>query len=315
LQQSHQGFLFIADLHALTEPPDPAVLLEHSLTTAALYLACGVDAARTTLFIQSQVPAHAQLARLLGSLIPVAMLRHMIQFKEKTGKQGQEGNLTLLDYPVLMAADILVYDADVVPVGADQMEHLHLTRELAERANRRYGSESAPLLKVPEPFVLAAAARIMSLTDGTKKMSKSEPNDASRINLLDSPEQVRAKLRRAKTDPTYGLEFNNPARPEAHNLLTLYQLLSGRTREEAAAEGARMGHGMFKPLLAETVIAALAPIQRRYAELRSDDGELLTILERGQEQAAEIAERTHARVASAMGLVPLRTHRAHRMAC
>jgi len=221
----------------------------------------------------------------------------------------------LLDYPVLMAADILVYRADVVPVGADQVEHLQLTSELADRANRRYGSATAPLLKVPEPYVLAAAAKIMSLTDGTKKMSKSDANDASRINLLDGPDQVRAKVRQAKTDATYGIEFDNPARPEAHNLLTLYQLLSGRTREEAAADGAGLGFGAFKAMLAETVIAALAPIRQRYAELRSDDGELLAILERGRERAAEVAEQTVTRLASAMGLVTSRRHGARSMAC
>jgi tryptophanyl-tRNA synthetase len=277
-------------------------LLEHTLTTAALYLACGVDPRRTALFIQSHVPAHAQFARLLGSLTSVGTLRRMIQFKEKTAKQGHEGNLTLLDYPVLMAADILLYDADLVPVGDDQLEHLQLTRTLADRCNRRSGSEDAPLLKVPEPFVLPGAARVMSLTDGTRKMSKSDPNDAGRINLLDSPEQVFAKLRRAKSDAIYGLEFDNPARPEAHNLLTLYQLLSGKTREEAAAEAAGMGFGAFKPLLADTVNALLAPIQERYQELRNDQEQLLAILEEGRERAAAVAAETLARVASAMGL-------------
>jgi tryptophanyl-tRNA synthetase len=264
-----------------------------------------VDPGQATLFIQSHVPAHAQLARLLGSLVPVGMLRRMIQFKEKAVRQGQEGNLSLLDYPVLMAADILLYDADLVPVGSDQVEHLQLTRELADRCNRRYGSAAGSLLTLPDPFVVTPAARVMSLTDGSQKMSKSDPNDASRINLLDSPDRVRAKVRRAKTDSIRGLEFDNPARPEAHNLLTLYQLLSGRTRAEAAADGAGLGFGEFKALLAETVNATLAPIQRQYAQLRSDPAALLAILARGQERAAEVANRTLARVATAVGLLPL----------
>jgi tryptophanyl-tRNA synthetase len=305
LQDSHEAFLFIADLHAMTEEHDPAELTEHTLTVAALYLACGVDRQRTALFVQSHVPAHAQFARLLGSLVSVGTLRRMIQFKDKLGKQGQEGNLTLLDYPVLMAGDILLYDADLVPVGADQGEHLQLTRTLAERCNRRYGRPDAPLLKLPDPYIMAAGARVMSLDDATQKMSKSAPTDASRINLLDSPDQVIAKVRRAKSDAIYGLEFDNPARPEAHNLLTLYQLLSRRTREEAAAEAAGMGFGKFKPLLAEAVNAVLEPIRRRYGEHRNDQGELLAILARGRERAATVADQTLARVAAAMGFVSL----------
>jgi tryptophanyl-tRNA synthetase len=301
LQESDESFLFVADLHANTEAHDPAVLAEHTLRTAALYLACGVDPDCSALFVQSHVPAHAQFARLLGALASAGALRRMIQFKEKAVRQGQEGSLALLDYPVLMAADILLYDADRVPVGDDQLEHLSLTRELAGRCNRQYGA----VLRVPEPFVLAPAARVMSLTDGTRKMSKSDPADASRINLLDTPDQVRTKLRRAKTDSTLGLEFDNPTRPEAHNLLTLYHLLSGQTREQAAAECAGMGYGTFKALLAEAVNAALDPIRRRYAALRADPAELLATLDRGRRRAAEVAERTLARVSAAMGFLPV----------
>ncbi len=304
LQESHDAFLFVADLHALTEAHDPTALAGHTLATAALYLACGVDPNLATLFVQSQVPAHAQLARLLGSLVPVGMLRRMVQFKEQGERSGHEGSLSLLDYPVLMAADILLYDADLVPVGGDQVEHLRLTRELADRLNRRYGTGAAPVLGVPKPYVVAPAARVMSLADGTRKMSKSDPSDAGRINLLDGPDVVRAKVRRARTDSAHGLEFDNPARPEAHNLLTLYHLLSGRGRQEVAADAAGMGFGAFKALLAESVIAVLAPIQRRYAALMDDPDELLAILDRGRERAAAVADRTLALVAAAMGLAP-----------
>jgi tryptophanyl-tRNA synthetase len=254
------------------------------------------------LFVQSQVPAHAQMARLLGPLATVGMLRRLVQFKEHAERQGHEGTLALLDYPALMAADILLYDADLVPVGADQTEHLQLTRELAARCNRRFGREGAPVLKVPQPY-FSPAARVMSLTDGTRKMSKSDPSDAGRINLLDTPNQVRAKIRRARTDSTLGLEFDNPARPEAHNLLTLYQLLSGRSREEVAAQMAGMGYGAFKEVLTAAVNATLTPIRQRYAELRKEPGELMVVLERGRQRADEVAGQTLARVTTAMGFV------------
>ncbi|MDZ4837498.1 MAG: tryptophan--tRNA ligase, partial [Candidatus Melainabacteria bacterium] len=198
LQDSHESFIFIADLHALTESHGTKNLAENTLSTAALYMACGVDPNKTTLFVQSSVPAHAQLARLLGSITTVGMLRRMIQFKEKSKDgEGESASLTLLDYPVLMAADILLYDADVVPVGDDQRQHLQLTRDLAERFNQTYNTN---VLRVPEPLVVAEVARIMSLTDGTRKMSKSDSNDGSRINLLDRPELIVRKIKRAKTD-------------------------------------------------------------------------------------------------------------------
>jgi tryptophanyl-tRNA synthetase len=250
--------------------------------------------------VQSHVPAHAQLARLLGSVATVGMLRRMIQFKEKSVKQGQDASLGLLDYPVLMAADILLYDADLVPVGADQKQHLELTRELAERFNRSYGEA---LLRLPEPLVVAETAKVMSLTDGSKKMSKSEIDDASRINLMDSADVIRTKVKRAKTDSIRGLEFDNPTRTEAHNLLALYQVLSGKSRHEVQTECATMGYGIFKPLLAEAIINELSPIQERYRALISDETRLKKILARGAEKASTVAAATLARVAAAMGLL------------
>lgn len=228
------------------------------------------------------------------------MLNRMIQFKEKSGRQGLDVCLGLLDYPVLMAADILLYDADVVPVGADQQQHLQLTADLADRFNRSYG---ANLLKMPKPLVVAETAKIMSITDGTRKMSKSDPNPGSRINLLDGPDAVRAKIKRAKTDAVRGLEFDNPERPEAHNLLTLFQVLSGKSREEALQECGGMGYGQFKPLLADTIIAALEPIQRRYQALMSDRAKLLSILDSGRRRASAVAEATLQRAALAMGFI------------
>lgn len=262
-------------------------------------MACGVDTQRTTLFIQSQVHQHSQLSRLLGAITPVGTLRRMVQFKEKAERQGQDASLGLLDYPVLMAADILLYDADVVPVGADQKQHLELTADIADRFNRLYG----PTLKMPVPLVVPETAKIMSLTDGTKKMSKSDPNDASRINLLDPPDVVRLKIKRAKSDATRGLEYDNSVRPEAHNLLTIYQVLAGKTRQDALKECSQMGFGQFKPLLAETIINALMPIQAKYSELMKDKPGLMSVLKDGKERALAVAEKTLFRAQEAMGFV------------
>ncbi len=290
--------MFVADLHTLTEADSAKRLAEHTLSTAALYIACGIDTTKTTLFIQSKVAAHSQLARLLGGITTVGMLRRMIQFREKSRDDGDNVCLTLLDYPVLMAADILLYNADVVPVGDDQRQHLELTRELAKRFNNSYGGD---IFRVPEPLVVADVARLMSLTDATKKMSKSDPNDSSRINLLDPPDLIVRKIKRAKTDAKLGLEFDNAERPEAHNLLTLYQVASGRTRDDVAAACAGMAYGQFKGLLADALVAMLSPIQKRYAEFYSDKKQLLLLLKDGAERANREAGKTLARVEAAMG--------------
>ena len=309
LQESHDTFFCVVDLHAITVPHDPARLAEDTLTTAALYLACGIDPARSTVFVQSQVSAHSELCWLLNCVTPLNWLERMIQFKEKAVKQGAEVSTGLLDYPVLMAADILLYEADLVPVGEDQKQHLELARNIAQqRINARFGErdaqgEPAAILKVPEPLILSQGARVMSLTDGRSKMSKSDPNEASRITLLDSPELITRKIKRAKTDAVMGLAFNQPERPEADNLLGLYALLSGLGRERAAAECAAMGWGQFKPLLAETVVEALRPIQQRYGELRADPGVLQMVLRQGRERAQEVAGRSLARVRQAMGFL------------
>jgi tryptophanyl-tRNA synthetase len=300
LQESYQGFYFIADLHAITEKHDPRLLSEHTLATAALYLACGIDPCRAMLFVQSHVPAHAQLARLLGSVTPVGMLKRMIQYKEKAVKQGQDASLGLLDYPVLMAADILVYDADLVPVGDDQRQHLELTREIADRFNRLYGKGDS-VLKLPQPLLVSESARVMSLTDGRQKMSKSDPNDASRVNLLDSADVIRKKIKRAKTDSIQGLEFDNPERPEAHNLLALYLVLSGKCRQEVVEQCGQMGFGEFKMLLAETIVQTLEPIQARYHAIRQDNGYLVEVLGQGRARAEEIANEKLTRAHAAVG--------------
>jgi len=304
LQESHEPFFCVVDLHAITVPHDPAELAESTLRTAALYLACGIDPQRSTVFVQSQVAAHAELTWLLNCLTPLNWLERMIQFKEKAIKQGDNVSVGLLDYPVLMAADILLYDADLVPVGEDQKQHLELARNIAQqRVNARFAPADQPLLKVPEPMILAEGARVMSLSDGRSKMSKSDPNEGSRLNLLDTPELITKKIKRAKTDPAMGLEFGNPERPEADNLLSLYALLSGSSREQAALECASMGWGRFKPLLAEAAVEALRPLRERYGAIRADPSTLESVLRDGRERASAVAGATLERVRTALGFL------------
>ena len=302
LQDSHDTFVCVVDLHAITVPHDPAKLAQDTLTTAALYLACGMDPQRCSIFIQSQVAAHSELGWLLNCVTPLNWLERMIQFKDKAVKHGDNVSVGLLDYPVLMAADILLYDADLVPVGEDQKQHLELARDIAQqRVNARFGAKDTPVLKVPKPMILKEGARVMSLTDGRSKMSKSDPNEGSRITLLDPPELITKKIKRAKTDPERGLEFGNPDRPETDNLLGLYAILSGRGREAAAQECAEMGWGQFKPLLADATVAALEPIQARHRELMADGAELNRVLEEGRDKAEAVANATLERVRDALG--------------
>jgi len=302
LQETHDTFVCVVDLHAITVPHDPSRLAEDTRSTAALYLACGMNPKRCSVFVQSQVTAHSELCWLLNCVTPLNWLERMIQFKEKAVKQGDNVSVGLLDYPVLMAADILLYDADLVPVGEDQKQHLELARDIAQqRINARFGDKETPVLKVPKPMILKEGARVMSLTDGRSKMSKSDPNEGSRITLLDPPELITKKIKRAKTDPERGLEFGNPDRPETDNLLGLYAILSDKGREQAAAECGEMGWGQFKPLLAEATVNALEPIQARYRELMQDPTELDQVLSTGREKAETVANATLERVRDALG--------------
>ncbi|MDV2996349.1 MAG: Tryptophan--tRNA ligase [Chroococcidiopsis sp. SAG 2025] len=304
-QSQYENYLFVADLHAITVPHKPEELAANTYTLAALYLACGLDLKYSTIFIQSHVPAHSELTWLFNCITPLNWLEDMIQFKEKAVKQGENVSVGLLDYPVLMASDILLYQPDKVPVGEDQKQHLEITRDIAARFNYQFAREN-PVLKLPEPLIRAEGARVMSLTDGTKKMSKSDPSELSRINLLDTPDQIQQKIKRCKTDPIRGLVFNDPERPECNNLLTLYMLLSGKTKQEVAAECQDMGWGQFKPLLTETAIAALKPIQDKYNEVMADKGYLESVLRDGKQKAAAIANDTLSKVKTALGYsVPL----------
>jgi len=299
-QSQYENYLFVADLHAITVPHNPAELAANTYTLAALYLACGLDLNYSTIFVQSHVSAHSELTWLLNCITPLNWLEDMIQFKEKAVKQGENVSVGLLDYPVLMASDILLYQPDKVPVGEDQKQHLEITRDIAARFNYQFAREN-PVLKLPDPLIRKEGARVMSLTDGTRKMSKSDPAEGSRINLLDTPEQIQQKIKRCKTDPVRGLVFDDPDRPECNNLLTLYMLLSGKPKQEVAAECADMGWGQFKPLLTETAIAALEPIQTKYRAVMDDKSYLESVLKDGRQKAEAIADDTLSKVKTALG--------------
>ena len=305
IQQEYDNYFCVVDLHAITVPHNPKALAEDTYAIAALYLASGIDLNHSTIFVQSHVSAHSELCWLLNCITPLNWLERMIQFKEKAIKQGENVGVGLLDYPVLMAADILLYDADKVPVGEDQKQHVELTRDIVIRINDQFGKKKQPVLKMPEPMIRKDGARVMSLTDATKKMSKSDPSELSRINLLDPPDVIAKKIKKCKTDPMKGLVFDNPERPECNNLLTLYTLLSGKPKSEVAAECADMGWGQFKPLLTETTIAALEPIQTKYKEIMDDKGYLESVLRDGAKKAEATANATLARVKSAMGFAQL----------
>ncbi|CAK7335978.1 unnamed protein product [Dovyalis caffra] len=321
LQNTYDTLFFIVDLHAITLPYDTRELFKATRDTAALYLACGVDTSKASVFVQSHVRAHVELMWLLSSATPIGWLNRMIQFKEKSRKAGDENvGVALLTYPVLMASDILLYQSDFVPVGEDQKQHLELTRELAERVNNLYGGRKwkklggrgGAIFKVPEPLIPPAGARVMSLTDGLSKMSKSAPSDQSRINLLDPKDVIANKIKRCKTDsfsglipnpPEKSLEFDNPERPECNNLLSVYQLVSGRTKEDVTKECQGLNWGSFKPLLTDALIEHLHPIQVRYEEIISDSAYLDSVLEEGASKAAEIADATLKNVYQAMGFL------------
>ncbi|MBD1808595.1 tryptophan--tRNA ligase [Microcoleus sp. FACHB-SPT15] len=300
-QSQYENFFCVVDLHAITAPHNPATLASDTYTIAALYLACGIDLEYSKIFVQSHVSAHSELTWLFNCITPINWLTDMIQFKEKAVRQGENVNTGLLDYPVLMAADILLYQADKVPVGEDQKQHLELTRDIADRFNYQFAKGKPPILKVPDPLIRKEGARVMSLMDGTKKMSKSDPAEGSRINLLDPPDVIQKKIKRCKTDMERGLTFDDPERPECNNLLGLYMILSGKTKEAVAEEGQDMGWGQFKPLLTETMIEALKPIQEKYQAVMTDKGYLESVLRDGREAAEAIANETLNQVKAALG--------------
>jgi len=302
LQRDYDCIFCIVDLHALTLPQDPVQLRQQTREVTAAYIAAGIDAERCVIFNQSMVPGHAELTWLLSCLTPLGWLNRMTQFKEKAGKQREEAGLGLYAYPVLMAADIILYKATHVPVGEDQKQHLELARDIAGAFNRRYGVEFFPL---PEPMIFGTATRVMSLRDGTKKMSKSDTSDYSRINMTDNAEAIALKIRRAKTDPQPlpATEKEAEARPEADNLLGIYAALANLTRAEVIERWAGKNFSAFKTELSDLAAEMLGKIGGEMRRLLADPGYIDGILHRGAERANAIAEPNLRAVFDIMGLL------------
>ena len=292
----------MVDMHAITVWQEPADLARSTRELAAGFIAAGIDPERSILFNQSQVPEHAQLAWVFNCVARMGWMGRMTQWKDKAGKNAENASLGLFAYPALMAADILIYHATHVPVGEDQKQHLELTRDIAAKFNHDYGTDFFP---ITEPVIEGAATRVMSLRDGTKKMSKSDPSDASRLNMTDDADAIAKKIRKAKTDPeplpeTYeGLKD----RPEARNLVNIYAALSETSVEAAMAEVAGQQFGQFKPMLADLAVDKLAPISSEMERLMRDPAEIDRILARGAERAREIARPILSEVYGIVGMV------------
>jgi tryptophanyl-tRNA synthetase len=302
MQDEAECLFFLADLHALTVDVDPQELRSNIREMAAALIASGIDPKRSILFQQSAIPAHAELAWILQCTARMGWLERMTQFKEKSGKHKERSSVGLFSYPVLQAADVLLYQATHVPVGEDQKQHLELARDIAQKFNNDFDVE---LFTLPEPFVPSgAAARIMSLRDGTGKMSKSDPSDMSRINLTDNDELISQKIRKAKTDPEPLPD--DPAlldgRPEAKNLVGIYGAITGETVEQVLARFAGQGFGAFKPALADALVALLHPLRTRLDELRRDPAELDRLLGEGSARAAELGAPVLKQAYRAVGL-------------
>ncbi len=295
LQHEYESFFCVVNLHAITVKQDPEQLLRKTREVARIYLAAGIDPAVSTIFVQSQVKEHAELAWILNCVTRMSELDRMTQFKEKGKKQRENTTVGLFDYPVLMASDILLYQTNLVPVGDDQKQHLELTRDIAIRFNRDFGEA----FKIPEPFIPKVGARIMSLADPLKKMSKSDENPNGSIFMLDDPDVVTKKVKRAVTDSGTDLKFDD-SRPAITNLLTVYELITGRTRQEIEAHFEGKGYGQFKSELAEVVVEFLRPLQARANEIADD--ELDNLLDRGAERAHQVAAQTVKTVKDSMGL-------------
>lgn len=296
LQNDYNCYFCIVDQHAITVPQDRLALRKNIRSLAALYLAVGIDPEKSTLFIQSEVPAHAQAGWILQCISYIGELERMTQFKDKS--KGKEAVSTgLLTYPPLMAADILLYNTDLVPVGEDQKQHLELTRDLAERFNKKYND----IFTIPEVRIPKVGARIMSLQDPTKKMSKSDPNQKAYISLLDDPKQIEKKIKSAVTDSEGIVRYDKENKPGISNLLSIYSILGNVSIEELEAKYDGKGYGEFKSDLAEVVESALAPIQQRYNELINSE-ELDEILDRGAEKANKVASKMIKKMENAIGL-------------
>ena len=296
---------FLADLHAISLPHNPKELAANTREMAAALVACGIDTDRSILFNQARVPAHAELQWLLNGTARMGWVNRMTQFKDKSGKNREGASIALFTYPVLQAADVLLYQATHVPVGEDQKQHLELARDIAQKFNNDFASEDAPVFTLPDPIIpKSGAARIMSLRDGSAKMSKSDPSDMSRINLTDDADTIMQKVRKAKTDPeplpsaADGLE----GRPEALNLVGIYASMADESVDAVLARFGGQGFGAFKPALGELLVETMRPIINRFNDLRADTAALDAILMKGADRAAALAAPTLAATYQALGL-------------
>jgi len=297
-QAEYDNIFCIVDLHALTMPISPQELRQATRSLAALYLACGLDTRYCNLFIQSHVHEHPEMSWILSCYTPMGWLNRMTQFKTKAGENPDTVSTGLYCYPVLMACDILLYQTNYVPVGDDQRQHIEFTRDIAQRFNSLYGQQ---VFTIPEGQIRTVGARIMALDDPTKKMSKSDPNPGSRINLLDDPKTIKQKIAHATTDSQRLVAFD-PERPGITNLLTIYQALTGQSEQEIESEFASQGYGDLKAALTERLVTTLAPIQQRHKELLSDLPTLDAVLKQGADNVRPIAAATLQHVKDVIGL-------------
>jgi tryptophanyl-tRNA synthetase len=299
LQEEYNCYYMVVDLHAITTKQDPKVLRERSLNFYAQYIACGLDPEKNTLFMQSHVAEHAELTWVLNCFTPYGDLTRMTQFKDKSLKHAKNINAGLFDYPVLMAADILLYDAHVVPVGEDQKQHLELARDIAQRFNNELGDTFV----VPEPMIPKVGGRVMALQEPTRKMDKSDPNANNTVFLLDEPKAVEKKFKSATTDSGTEVKFDE-AKPGISNLLAIYSSLSGKTIPEIEAHFAGKMYGHVKVELAALAVEKLRPIRERHTELMKDKGELERIMKANAERARRHAAATLRRAYDAVGFLP-----------
>ena len=303
LQDDHDAVYCVVDEHAITVDQDPAQLRENTYATAAQFIAAGIDPERSTLFVQSHVPAHAQLAWVLGCITGFGEAGRMTQFKDKSATRGADRtSVGLFTYPVLMAADILLYQADLVPVGIDQKQHLELTRTLAGRFNHRFG----PTFTLPEGYIPPETAKVYDLQEPTSKMSKSAASDAGLIRILDEPAKIAKAIRSAVTDTEREIRYDPERKPGISNLLAIGSVFTGQTPEQYAAGYAGQGYGDLKRDLADLVVSALSPIRDRALELMPDRGELDRLLAKGAQRAAAIADQTVSAVYDRVGFAPAR---------
>lgn len=300
LQDEYNCIYCIVDLHALTVRQNPTELRQRSRSLLALYIACGLEPEKNILFVQSHVSAHAELAWILDCFTYMGELNRMTQFKEKAQKHADNINAGLFTYPVLMAADILLYQTDLVPVGNDQKQHLEITRDIAQRFNNIYGD----VFKIPEPYIPKVGARIMSLQEPTKKMSKSDENENAYIALLDPPDVIMRKFKRAVTDSEAVVRYDEENKPGISNLMSIYASVTGKSFEDIEAEFEGKGYGDFKKAVGEAVVETLRPIQEKHKELMANKDYLNEIMKSGAEAAGRLANRTLRKVYKKVGLIP-----------